>query len=151
MNTLEEIFSKHLIKLLPDIHESVCSDLINNKSRSIIEVPQLSCWLKYYRNSKSVLYGSIINALSTTDNASLFIEQLSFYLLPQKERYTLIVDEINEIYSYSAEDKKIQSEAIDYKKRLKKDSDALLNENYDNISRDKSRSFISSSVIQFFS
>lgn len=152
MNLLEEIFSKHLIELLPDIHKAVCSGLIKNKSRNITQVPSLSYWLKYYRNSKSILYISILNMLSTTDNASVFLEQLTFHLLPQKERDRLIVDAINEINSYSVEDKiKFQSEAADYNKRLKNESDALHNENFDNISRDEARSFISDSEIQFFS
>jgi len=152
MNTLEEIFSKHLIELLPDIHKTVCSGLIKNKSRNIILVPSLSHWLTYYRNSKSIFYISLLNMLIKTNNASLLLEQLSFYLLPQKEKNSLIIDAIDEINSFSVEDKiKFQSEVADYSKRLKNESDELCNENYDNISRDEARYFISDSVIQFFS
>jgi len=90
--------------------------------------------------------------LSTNDNASIILEQLSFHLLPQKEKKHLIADTMEEINSYSKDEKiKFQSEASDYHKRLKKESDALLNENFDNISRDEARSFISDSAIQFFS
>lgn len=89
MNTLEDIFSKHVIKLIPEIHKAVCSGLIKDKSRNINQVPPLPYWLKCYRNSKSIFYISVLNMLSTTDNASLFLEQISFNLLPQKEKEIL--------------------------------------------------------------
>lgn len=152
MNTLEEIFSKQLIKLIPDIHKSVCSSLIKDKSRNIRNVPSLSYWLKCYRNSKSIFFISLLNALSATEKSSLFLEQISFYLLPKNERDVLIARAINEIESYSNEEKeKFQLEAINYNKILKQESDLLFNENFDNTSIDESRSFISDSDIQFFS
>ncbi len=89
--------------------------------------------------------------LSKTDNSSIFLEQLSFCLLAQKERDIFIADAINEINSYSDEEKKkFQSEVMDYNQRLKKESDAFLNDNYDDISREEARSFISDQDIQFF-
>lgn len=73
MNYLEEIFSKHLINLIPEIHRAVCSDLIKDTSRNINQVPPLPYWLKCYRNSKSIFYISVLNMLSKADNASLFL------------------------------------------------------------------------------
>jgi len=106
MNNLEEIFSKHLINLIPEIHRVVCSDLIKDKSRNINQVPPLPYWLKCYRNSKSIFYISVLNMLSTTDNASLFLEQISFNLLPQKEKKILVNDAIAEINSHSEDEKR---------------------------------------------
>ncbi len=151
MNLLEEIFAEQLIKLVSDIHKAVCSELINNKSRNIPQAPALHIWLKFYRNSKSVFFISIFNLLSTTENASIFTEQLSLYLLPKIEREKIIADAINEINSYSNDKKTtFEFESLEYKNRLKNESDAIFNENFDNITRDEARAFIFQNEIQFF-
>lgn len=151
MNTLEEIFSKQLIKLIPDIYAAICTGKIKDKSRKITKLPQLQQWLNFYRNSKSIFFISVLNMLSTTGRCSLLLEQMCLYLLPQKERNDILYETLNEISSYSIEEKiKFQSEVADYNQRLKQESDALFNENYENVSRDQAISFISESEIQFF-
>jgi hypothetical protein len=54
MNIFEEIFSENLIRTIPDLHEAICTGIIKDKSRNIAQIPTLSYWLTYYRNSKSI-------------------------------------------------------------------------------------------------
>lgn len=96
MNLLEEIFSKHLIKLIPDIHQAITTDLIKNKSRNIHEVPSLSCWLECYRYSKTIFNFSILSMLETTDNASILQEQFALSLLPKNKKKQLVENTIHE-------------------------------------------------------
>lgn len=152
MNILEEIFSKHLIKLIPDIYQSVTTDLIKNKSRNIYDIPSLSCWLECYRRSKVIFNFSILSMLESTSNASLFQEQFALALIPKNERTQLIENTINQIRAYSDEEKiKFNSELTDYAIQLKNESDILFSETYKDVSRDEARLFISRPEIQFFS
>lgn len=152
MEFLEDIFSTWLIKSVPDIHTAICSDIIKNNSRKIKTIPSLKYWLKCYRNSKSIFSNTVLSILSTNDNAHVFLEQLYFHLLPQKYKENIIADAINDVKLYSKEEKiEFQSRLLEYKKSFKRESDALLNENYDKIPRDEVYSFISDSDFQFFS
>lgn len=152
MNTLEKIFAEQLIKLIPDIHKAVCTGLIKDKSKNISQTPSLSHWLMLYRRSRSFFFITILSMLSKNENASIFFEQLSFYLLPDKEKSNILSEAVNEIKSYSDDEIEIfKSKLEDYNKRLKQESDAIFNENYNNISRDEVKIFISDSNIQFFS
>lgn len=152
MNALEEIFSKHLINLIPDIYQAVTTDLIKNKSRNIHEVPSLFCWLECYRCSKSIFNFSILSMLETTDNASIFQEQFTFSLLPKNKKKKLLENTINEIRAYSDEEKiKFNSELADYATQFKDESDVLFSETYKEVSREEARLFISNPEIQFFS
>jgi hypothetical protein len=126
MNLLEQIFSQHLIKLIPDIHQAVTTDLIQNKSRIIHEAPSLSCWLECYRCSKSIFNFSILSMLENTDNASIFQEQFAISLLPENNKKQLVENTINEIRAYSDEEKvKFNSELSDYIAQFKDESDLL--------------------------
>lgn len=150
MNILEEIFSKHLIELIPEIHQAISTDFIINKSRTIDRIPSLSCWLKFYRCSKTVFNFTILSILETTDNASKFQEQFALSLIPAKQRQQLIENTINEIRTYSDEERnKFNSEIIDYIEQIKNESDRLFTETYNDVSQDDARTFISRSEIQF--
>lgn len=152
MNILEEIFSKHLIKLIPEIHQAVTTDLIKNKSRNVHEVPSLSCWLEYYRRSKAIFNFSIISMLESSDNTSIFQEQFALSLVPRNKKQQLVENTINEISAYSDEEKvKFNSKLADYATQFKDDSDVLFSETYKDVSREEARSFISNPEIQFFS
>jgi len=151
MNQLEQIFSKHLIKLIPDLHQAITLDLIKDKSRKIHEVPSLSCWLECYRCSKSIFNFSILSMLDTSDNASIFQEQFELSLLPKNKKKQLIENTITEIHAYSKQEQvKFNSELTDYVAQFKDDSDALFSETYKDVSREEARSFISNPEIQFF-
>ncbi|MDY0282067.1 MAG: hypothetical protein RBR35_16065, partial [Salinivirgaceae bacterium] len=152
MNTLEEFFSKHLIKLIPDIHQAVTTDFIKNKSRKIHEVPSLSCWLECYRYSKAIFNFSILSMLEETENAPFFLEQFVLTLIPKNEKQKIEDNITNEIRTYSDEERiKFNSEVANYVVKFKKESDALLSETYKNVSQDEALSYISNPEIQFFS
>ena len=152
MNIIEEIFSKHLIKLIPDIHKEICSNTLKNRSINIDQVPLLSYWLECYRCSRSIFNFSILTMLETTDNASIFKEQFALSLLPKNIKKQLQENTINEIRAYSDEEKvKFDSELTDYVEQFKKESDVLFSETYKDVSREEARSFISNTEIQFFS
>lgn len=150
MNILEQIFSKHLIGIISYIYQSVSTDLIRNKSRTIDSVPSLSCWLECYRHSKLIFNFTILSMLETTDNASKFQEQFALSLIPAKQRQELIENTIREIRTYSDEERnKFNSEVADYISEMEKESDRLFTETYTDVSRDDARTFISRSEIQF--
>lgn len=152
MNTLEEIFSKHLIKLISDIHQAVTTDFIKNKSRKIHEVPSLSCWLECYMYSKAIFNFSILSMLEETENAPFFLEQFVLTLIPKNEKQKIEDNIINEIHTYSDEESiKFNSEVANYVVKFKNESDALLSETYKNVSQDEALSYISNPEIQFFS
>lgn len=151
LNTLEEMFSKYLIKLIPDIHQAVTTDFIKNKSRNIHEVPSLSCWLECYRRSKFIFNFSILNILESSDNASVFKEQFAITLIQKKQKKQFIENTIKEVRSFSDEEKaKFDSEVAEHVEQLKKESDILFSETYNDVSQDEARSFISRHDIQFF-
>lgn len=152
MNLLEFIFSKQLIKLIPDLHQAVATDVIKNKSRNIHEVPSLSCWLECYRCSKAIFNFSIFSMLETTDNASIFQEQFALSILPKNIKKELLENTINEIRGYSDEEKvKFNSEISDYIVQFKNESDVIFSETYKDVSREEAILFISNPEIQFFS
>lgn len=152
MNFLEEIFSKHLIKLIPEIHKAVCSDLFINKSRNIHKAPSLSYWLDCYRRSKAIFNLSILSMLEKSDNTSIFQEQFALTLLSKNTKKQIYENSINEIHGYSDEEKiEFNSEITDYVGQFKNESDVLFAETFDDVSREEALDFISETEIQFYS
>jgi hypothetical protein len=151
MNILEDIFSKNLVNLIPDIHQIICTDFIKNNSRNIHKVPNLSCWHECYRHSKHIFNLSILTTLLNTDNASTFREQFAISIATKKERQNFIDTTTNEVRSYSDEEKmEFNLKVVNYVEQFKNESDILFTETYDDVSRDEARDFISEIETQFY-
>jgi len=152
MNILEQIFSKHLIKLIPEIHQAVSTDFIKNKTRSTENIPPLSCWLECYRRSRVIFNCTILSVLEKNKNASILLEQFAISLIPKNQKNQLIENVINKMRTSSDEERmKFNADIADYNAELKHKCDVIFSETYKNVSKDEARSFTSQLEIRFFS
>lgn len=151
ISQLETIFFDWLVKSVPDIWETISTQLICDKSRKIKEVPNIKSWLKCYRNSKEIFELALIKLILSTNNAPLLLEQLTIHLSSEKEKKSIYENVQKQIQDMNAEELSIFTSEIDQNKQdFIKECDSLFNEKYNNVSQKESLDFISNIEIQFF-
>lgn len=127
-----------VLKSIPDIFDGLNSKKIKSKHISISGIPDLKSWLRLYKKSKHITFTILEEFCNYYSDCECFLSLIHFHLfLSQNEQIDLLNAEIIKYNALSEFDKKLyMAEVRDFNKKLKSESEKIINDDFSYISRE---------------